>query len=62
MEKKKILIELTILILLTVIFGLGSFGSAFSSTINYIDEGQFAAWVEQMLKGKLMYKDIYITY
>lgn len=36
--------------------------SAFFGDINFIDEGQFAAWVGHMLQGQIIYKDFYVQY
>lgn len=37
-------------------------GSGFFGQINFIDEGQFLAWINQMMNGKLIYRDIYVQY
>jgi hypothetical protein len=37
-------------------------GSGFFGQINLIDEGQFLAWINQMMNGKLIYRDIYVQY
>lgn len=63
MEKKKIIIfEIVGIILLSIFFGATAGGTLFFGYFNIIDEGQFAAWANHMLLGKLMYQDIYITY
>ncbi len=64
---KKIIISLgffEFLIILLVPFFLGNlfFVTPFYGSLNLIDEGQFLAWVSHMQNGKLMYRDIYITY
>src|SRR5581483_9281543 len=60
-KKKNLVIELFgILFLSILIFCI--FGNLLVGDVNMIDEGQFAAWANHMLLGKLMYKDIYITY
>lgn len=65
MEKKQIItvIASQILILLfLVVVGSAFVISPFFGDINVIDEGQYAAWVNHMLHGKLPYRDIYIPY
>lgn len=61
-KKKEITIELGVILIVGIIFGVGSISSAFSGDINMIDEGQFAGWAYHMLQGSHMYKDLYITY
>lgn len=60
MQKKITLVF--IIIILTMLLGTSSPGNFFTGDINIIDEGQFAAWANHMIHGKLLYKDIYITY
>lgn len=64
MEKKEKIIEVAMLIFFVLIPLLGAINiiNPWLGDINLIDEGQFAAWANHMLHGKLMYKDIYITY
>jgi hypothetical protein len=63
-KNQKIIITLEIIIfsILAFIIGSAQTVSPFYGDLNLIDEGQFAAWANQMLHGKLMFKDIYITY
>ncbi len=60
-KKVVLLLELTSFCLLALIIGSQNL-SPFYGDLNLIDEGQFGAWINQMLHGKLMFKDIYITY
>jgi len=53
--------EILTVVILTLVFG-SVWGSPFYGTVNVIDEGQFGAWINHMLNGKLMYEDIFITY
>ncbi|RJQ25590.1 hypothetical protein C4577_05500 [Candidatus Parcubacteria bacterium] len=65
MEKKRIktfIIESIIIVVLGLFIGTTTGGSPLFGDLNFIDEGQFASWTNQMLLGKQMYKDIYITY
>lgn len=64
MEKSKIvyIISVFLISLIPIFFGSLLFVSPFFGDINLIDEGQFLAWANHMFHGKLMYKDIYITY
>lgn len=47
---------------MTLWIGTSPSGNFFHGDINMIDEGQFGAWANHMLHGKLMYKDMYIVY
>lgn len=60
-KKEKILIVLTI-VFVPLLLGSLFFVTPWYGDINVIDEGQMGAWANHMLHGKLMYKDIYITY
>ena len=60
MQKK--VIAVLLIIVFSVVFGTSTPGSFFSGDINMIDEGQFSAWANHMSHGKLLFKDIYITY
>lgn len=66
MEKlqKKILsiLEIGAILCFLLFVGSGIVQSPFFGDINVIDEGQFAAWVSQMLHGKILYKEIYTAY
>lgn len=65
MEKKNIILSIIfgLFIFLWLLF-LGQINgvSAFKGDINLIDEGQYAAWVNHMLHGKIMYKDFFPPY
>lgn len=61
-KKKIALIEILLIILLPIIFGSLLFVTPYFGDLNLIDEGQFAAWANHMLHGKLMYRDMYISY
>ncbi len=61
-QKKIIFFEIVIFCILAFMVGSAQTLSPFFGDINVIDEGQFAAWANQMLHGKLMFRDIYITY
>lgn len=50
------------IIVFSLLLGTTTSGSFFYGDINMIDEGQFAAWANHMLHGKLLFRDIYITY
>ncbi len=60
MQKK--IIPILLIVLLSLLFGTSTSGNFFSGDINMIDEGQFSAWANHMIHGKLLFKDIYITY
>lgn len=60
-NKKVILFEIILMLLLSVITPIGG-ATLFYGDINIIDEGQYAAWANHMLLGKYMYRDMYITY
>lgn len=60
MQKK--IVVVTVIVLLTLWIGTSPSGNFFRGDINMIDEGQFGAWANHMLHGKLMYKDMYIVY
>ena len=63
MEKKIIFWFLILLFVLLWFLVVGQVGhSAIFGEINLIDEGQYAAWVYQMLNGKMIYRDIYVQY
>lgn len=64
MEKKLILIFLSLLLLLGWLIFIGQIDgtSGIRGDINLIDEGQFGAWVNHMLHGKVMYKDFFPPY
>lgn len=59
--QKKILISFLILFT-SLVAGSTTSGGLGYGDINMIDEGQFGAWANHMLHGKLMFKDIYIVY
>lgn len=63
-KKQKIIFtfEIVILILLTFLVGSSQSSSPFYGDLNLIDEGQFASWLNSMLHGKYMFKDMYIVY
>lgn len=61
-DKKYLILETVVIFLIAFFLGSSLFVTPFFGEINFIDEGQFGAWSYQMLNGKLMYKDIYITY
>lgn len=61
-KNKTTLIEIILIILFPIFFGSLLFITPFFGDLNFIDEGQFAAWANHMLHGKLMYKDMYISY
>ena len=56
------IIFITFLVVVSLLIGTISSGNFFAGDINMIDEGQFASWVTNMLHGKLLFRDIYITY
>ncbi|MEN9407853.1 MAG: hypothetical protein RLZZ455_1069 [Candidatus Parcubacteria bacterium] len=56
------IIEIGATLLFLLFIGSGVVQSPFFGNINVIDEGQFAAWVSQMLHGKILYKEIYTAY
>ena len=60
-KKEKIVI---VLIILAFPFTVGSlfFITPWRGDFNLIDDGQMGAWASHMLHGKLMFRDIYITY
>ncbi|MDO8269806.1 MAG: hypothetical protein Q7T54_04010 [Candidatus Levybacteria bacterium] len=60
-KKEKVIITL-IIVLVPLLLGSLFFITPWYGDINVIDEGQMGAWANHMLHGKLMYKDIYITY
>lgn len=62
LNKRINLLDLLIIVVLPIMFGNLLFISPFYGEVNFIDEGQFLAWVNHMLNGKLMFRDIYITY
>jgi len=55
-------LEIIFFIALGFFVGSSATVSPFYGDINVIDEGQFAAWANFMLHGKLMFKDMYIVY
>lgn len=55
-------LEIIIFCILAFVIGSAQTVSPFYGDLNLIDEGQFAAWANQMLHGKLMYRDLYVTY
>lgn len=63
---KKSLMYLSLLLLIVflwlLVIGQASGISALYGDIGLIDEGQYAAWVNHMLRGKLMYRDFYLPY
>jgi MFS family permease len=63
MEKNKVKknVEIIVASLLFITISSGA-GNIFAGSINSIDEGQHLAWVNHMMLGEKMYKDIYITY
>lgn len=58
MAKKALIIIFLWLFLLGQTNGI----SGVSGDINMIDEGQFAAWVNHMLHGKIVYKEFFVQY
>lgn len=65
MEKKSIiflLLELIAIFLWLFFIGQANGISALFGDINMIDEGQFAAWVNHMYHGKIVYRDFYLQY
>ena len=65
MEKKKIVLKLVLLFIIFLwLFFVGQIGgvSAIKGDINIIDEGQFGAWVNHMLHGKVIYKEFFSPY
>ncbi len=60
MQKK--IIPILFIIFFSLLLGTSTSGNFFSGDINMIDEGQFSAWANHMIHGKLLFKDIYITY
>lgn len=65
MEKKKIIFTVLILVFIFCwLFFVGQLDgtSALKGDINLIDEGQFGAWINHMLHGKLIYRDFFPPY
>lgn len=60
--KKIGIVEILLILIAPWIIGSLFFVTPFYGELNLIDEGQFLAWVNHMMNGKLMYRDIYITY
>lgn len=61
MEKVKYVTLFLAVFIWLLFIGRGG-SSGFFGQINLIDEGQFLAWVNQMMNGKLIYRDIYVQY
>lgn len=65
MEKKKIIFYLIIyfvvFVWLFIVGHMNGSGSIFGD-INLLDEGQYAAWIQRMLHGQVIYKDFYVQY
>ncbi len=65
MEKKKVIISFIFFgILFCWLFFVGQLDgvSALRGDINLIDEGQFGAWINHMLHGRLIYRDFFPPY
>jgi hypothetical protein len=60
-EKKEIIIEIFIIALVLFFWG-GGWGSPFVGPSNFIDEGQFGAWINHISYGENLFKDIFIVY
>lgn len=61
-KRINIFFEIIFFAILGFFIGSAETLSPFYGNINVIDEGQFAAWANFMLHGKLMFKDMYIVY
>lgn len=60
-SKKEIMIEIFVVSLILFFWG-GGWGSPFVGPSNFIDEGQFGAWINHMSHGEKLFKDIFIVY
>jgi len=61
-KKTLIIAEIIIFCILAFLVGSAQTVSPFHEDLNLIDEGQFAAWANLMLHGKMMFRDMYIVY
>lgn len=55
-------LELTVIFLWLFFVGQANGHSGIRGDVNLIDEGQFAAWINHMLHGKVIYKDFFVPY
>ncbi len=60
-KEKEIILELFVISLVLFFWG-GGWGSPFVGPSNFIDEGQFGAWINHMSYGEHLFKDIFIVY
>ncbi len=59
---KKIVASLSLVFLWLLFIGQLGSQSGLYGDINMLDEGQFAAWVNHLMHGKVLYKDFFLQY
>ncbi len=61
LDKKEIILEISVIAIVLIFWG-GGWGSPFIGPSNFIDEGQFGAWINHINHGEHLFKDIFIVY